>query len=240
MIGREREKRKLSSAQEAGPGKPSLSELDYYAGVDLGQKRDPSVVAVVLKEDVHYSLVHLHVFPLHTEYVDVLGYLKRVAERFRTVRRWTIDETGVGVPFIELARKIGLNNVKGEVLTLPKKQEIMTNMKQVMEQERLSFRSNRELENEIGGVIAELTASGKTKFSHRSGTHGDRLWAVALALYGGRYDAPHYKSAIAFGHVVKPWWKYPPPRGLKGHGLTFYGDSGLPIPWPPGRSQVGY
>ncbi len=230
----------MSSAQEAGPGKPSLPELDHYAGVDLGQKRDPSAVAVVLKKDARYSLVHLHAFPLRTEYVDVLGYLKQVAERFRIVRRWTIDETGVGVPLTELARKIGLNNVKGEVLTLPKKQEIMTNMKQAMEQERLSFRRNRELENEIGGVIAELTASGKTRFSHRSGTHDDRLWAVALALYGGRYDVPRYKPAIAFGKVVKPWWKYPSPWGLKDPGATFYGASGRPIPWPPCRTQVGY
>src|SRR5215472_17074416 len=186
--------------------------MDYYAGVDLGQKRDPSVVAVVVKKDGHYSLSHLHVFQLGTEDTSVLGYLKQVAERFRTIRRWTIDQTGVGVPFPELARKIGLRNVVGVELSLPRKQDVMTNLKQVMEQRRLHFRKDRELVNEISGEIAQLTAMGKTKFSHRSGTHDDRLWALGLAVYGGRFEVEHYKPAIAFGKAIKPRWQLTPPN----------------------------
>ncbi len=63
---------------------------------------------------------------------------------------------------------------------------------------------------EILGERAELTAAGKTRFSHRSGTHDDRLWALALALYGGRYDLPHYKPVILTEKAVKMWWEYPP------------------------------
>src|SRR5215831_1959095 len=219
------------------PVQSNVPDLDYYAGLDLGQKRDHSVVAVVLKKDGHYSLTHMHVFLLGTEYTDVLSYLKQAAKRFRTIRRWTIDQTGVGEPFPELARKIGLKNVVGVELSMPRKQDVMTNLKQVMEQRRLHFRRDRELVNEIGGEIAELTAMGKTKFSHRSGTHDDRLWALGLAVYGGRFDVEHYKPAITFGNAVNPWRLLTPPSTLsrflrKGP----YNKSGLPYPWPPPRS----
>ena len=102
----------------------------------------------------------------------------------------------------------------------------MTNLKQVMEGKRLHIPQLRDLVSEIGGEIAELTATGKTKFYHRSGTHDDRLWALALAVYGARYEVEAYHPAIAFGKVVKPWW--------------YYHSSRLPCPWPPARSQTGY
>ena len=51
----------------------------------------------------------------------------------------------------------------------------------------------------MNGEIAEITATGKTKFYHRSGTHDDRLWAVALAVYGARYDIEPYHPVVAFG-----------------------------------------
>ncbi len=190
------------------------SSGDYYGGLDLGQKRDYSVVAVILKRNLHYYLVHMHRFPLRTEYLQVRGYLTRVQERFQRMRALYIDRTGVGEPFPELATKSGLKNVKGVELSLPKKQDLMTNLKQVMEARRLHLPDQRDLLNEIGGEIAELTATGKTKFTHRSGTHNDRLWALALAIYGARNEPFVYRPAIAFGHAVNPWGSLVPPSRL--------------------------
>ncbi len=216
----------MSSASWTGPGGMGRTGPDYYGGLDLGQKRDYSVVAVVLKKNGHFHLSHMHQFPLHTEYLQVFEYLKRVAERFRTVRAWYIDQTGVGEGFPEIARKYGLQNVHGVELSLPRKQDVMTNLKQVMEARRLHIPKLRDLVIEMGGEIAELTATGKTKFHHRSGTHDDRLWALALAVYGARHEVETYRPAIAFGKIVKPWW--------------YYHSSRLPYPWPPPRSQTGY
>jgi phage FluMu gp28-like protein len=167
-----------------------------------------------LKKNRHYFLVHMHRFPLHTEYLQVLGYLTRVQERFQKMRAWYIDRTGVGEPFPELATKSGLKNVQGVELSQPKKQNLMTNLKQIMEARRLHLPDYRDLLNEIGGEIAELTATGKTKFTHRSGAHNDRLWALALAVYGARNEIEVYRPAIAFGHVVNPWGSLVPPSRL--------------------------
>src|SRR5437763_16517794 len=182
---------------------------DYYVGVDLGQKRDDSVVAVILKKNGQITLVHLKRFALGTEYQAVIEYMKLVGERFRNVRAFYIDQTGVGEAFPENARRAGIKNVKGIELSLPRKSDVMTHMKQVMEQKRLHIPRDRELIVEMNAEIAELTQAGKTKFSHRSGTHDDRLGALALAVYASRSEIPRFIPFAAFGHITKHPWDRP-------------------------------
>ena len=197
--------------KSSGPGVPVL---DYYIGVDLGQKRDHSVVAVVRRKNGHSFLVHLKRFPLGTEYQQVLEYLKLAGERFLDVRAFYIDQTGVGEVFVENARKYGLRNVRGIELSLPQKQDVMTNLRQIMEQKRLHIPGDRELILEMNMEIAQLTQTGKTKFYHRSGTHDDRLWALALAVYGSRHETPRYHPFAALGRNHLAWLTPNLPRSL--------------------------
>ncbi len=182
---------------------------DYYVGVDLGQKRDHSVVAVILKKNGQIILVHVKRFALGTEYQSVVEYLKLVGERFQNVRAFYIDQTGVGEAFPENARRAGVKNVKGIELSLPRKSDVMTQMKQVMEQKRLHIPRDRELIIEMNAEIAKRTDAGKTKFYHRSGTHDDRLWALALAIYASRSEIPRFIPFAAFGHISKHPWDRP-------------------------------
>jgi len=188
---------------------PSVPVEDYYVGVDLGQKRDHSVVAVILKKNGQITLVHMKRFALGTEYQAVIEYLKLAGERFRNVRAFYIDQTGVGEAFPENARRAGLKNIKGIELSLPRKSDVMTQMKQVMEQKRLHIPRDRELIIEMNAEIAKLTEAGKTKFHHRSGTHDDRLWALALAVYASRHEIPPYHPFATFGHISKHPWDRP-------------------------------
>src|SRR5438067_7135852 len=204
----------MSSNTPDKASRASFTAEDYYVGVDLGQKRDHSVVAVIRKNNGQITLVHLKRFPLGTEYQAVIEYLKLVGERFRNVRAYYIDQTGVGEAVHENARRARVKNVKGIELSLPRKSDVMTHLKQVMEQKRLHIPRDRELIIEMNAEIAKLTEAGKTKFSHRSGTHDDRLWALALAVYGSRHEFPSYHPFVAFGHISKHPWerrqiKYP-------------------------------
>jgi phage FluMu gp28-like protein len=181
-------------------------------------------------------------FPLGTEYQAVIEYLKLVGERFRKVRMYYIDQTGVGESFPENARRAGVKNVKGIELSLPRKSDVMAHLKQVMEQKRLHIPRDRELIIEMNSEIAKLTDAGKTKFSHRSGTHDDRLWALALAVYGSRFEIPSYHPFVALGHISKHPWERPPIRyPIAGTNKTVeYRSTGQRIPWPPPRTSVGY
>jgi len=203
------ESEKMSGDIPKKTAEPSVSAEDYYVGVDLGQKRDHSVVAVILKKNGQITLVHMKRFALGTEYQSVVEYLKLVGERFQNVRAFYIDQTGVGEAFPENARRAGVKNVKGIELSLPRKSDVMTQMKQVMEQKRLHIPRDRELIIEMNAEIAKRTDAGKTKFYHRSGTHNDRLWALALAIYASRSEIPRFIPFAAFGHISKHPWDRP-------------------------------
>ncbi len=177
---------------------------DFYVGVDLGQKRDHTVVAIVEKKNRQLTLVHLKQFALKTEYDAIVEYLKQVGQKFTSVCGFWIDRTGVGEVFVENTIKHGLKNVQGIVLTLPEKQEVMTSLKQTMLEKRLHFPRDPDLENQMNDQIAEITTTGKTKFHHRTGMHDDKLWALGLAVYGARHDIEPYRPVGALGRRKDP------------------------------------
>jgi len=168
---------------------PRLRTGDYFGGLDLGKKQDPSALAIVRKEDDVLALVGLRVWPLETNYTSIAGFLSPLFERIKHIHQLLIDETGVGVPFVEEAKK-NFSQVEGITLTLPVKQEILGYLKMAMQEKRLSYAHEDELENELNIERFELTKAGQVQFSHPSGTHDDRLWAVALAVYATRTKPP--------------------------------------------------
>ncbi len=182
----------------------------FFIGTDLGQKVDHSAVAVVRKDGDMISLVHLKRFKLGTEYGVVIGHMKLLQRTLQTVHRIYIDRTGVGEFFVEQAAKEELKHVKGIMLSLPEKENIMYLLKRTMEKGQVKIPYDSELINEINVERYEQTQTGQTKFSHPSGTHDDRLWALALAVYASGPTIPRYVPFAAFGHISKPRWDYRP------------------------------
>jgi len=180
----------------------------FFIGVDLGQKVDHSAIAVVRKDGDIVSLVHMKRFKLGTEYGVVLGYVKLLQRSLQIVRRVYIDQTGVGEFFVEQSRKEGVKDVKGVILSLPEKENVMVCMKRKMEKGELRIPYDSELINEINVERYEQTQTNQTKFSHPNGTHDDRLWALALAVYASSPDIPRYVPFAAFGHIIKPLWQF--------------------------------
>ncbi|TMI53971.1 hypothetical protein E6H13_01795 [Candidatus Bathyarchaeota archaeon] len=180
----------------------------FFIGTDLGQKVDHSTVGVVRKDADVVSLVHLKRFKLGTEYGVVLGHMKLLQRTLQTVHRIYIDRTGVGEFFVEQATKEDLKNVKGIMLSLPEKENIMGYLKGRMEKGLLRIPYDSELINEINVERYEQTQTGQTKFTHPNGTHDDRLWALALAVYASGPAITRYVPFAAFGHIIKPLWQF--------------------------------
>ena len=178
----------------------------YAVGVDLGKKHDFSAIAVVAKTGQDVELVHLKRFELGTSYGSVMGYLKLLCDRLGDLRRILIDQTGLGEVFVDEAVRAGLKNARGIMLTLPKKQEVMSYLKHMMQDGRLGIPFGREMMNEMNVERYEVTKTGQIQFSHPSGTHDDRLWALALAVYASRPEVPEYHPVAALGRVIKPWY----------------------------------
>jgi phage FluMu gp28-like protein len=165
----------------------SIPELtgDLFAGVDLAKKEDFSVVAVLRKDEDAFRLIHLNVFPQGTEYVGVINYLKALSERLKTIHRFLVDQTGVGEAVLEQAKDT-VPNIEGVILTAASKQEILGYLKLMMQERRVLFPYELDFLQELNVERFELTKSGQIHFSHPSGTHDDRFWAFALAVYATR------------------------------------------------------
>ena len=105
---------------------------DFYVGADFGKKRDYSVVAVSEVRGGHKYLRHLHRFPLETPYGAVIGYMKRLQDRWSTVRAVYADKTGVGDYIVEDMVRGGLLNVTGVNFTDTSKEAMATALKENM------------------------------------------------------------------------------------------------------------
>ena len=87
---------------------PRLPVGDYYAGLDLGKKQDPSALALIRKEGEVLRLVGLKVFPLETEYVAILGFLRLVAERIQYVHRFlSTKQASASLSSMRLSKTFG-------------------------------------------------------------------------------------------------------------------------------------
>ena len=171
----------------------------FFAGTDLGLKIDRSAVAVVEKQLPNINLVHITAFPQGTIFSTVTGYLSILNQRLQTLSRIYIDQTGLGGFFVPDAIKAGLKNALGVNLSMPEKQKIMDVLKRSMQDGLLHIPHDPELMNEMSNERVELSKTGQLQFSHPSGTHDDRLWAVALAVYAARNEIPEYHPVVALG-----------------------------------------
>jgi phage FluMu gp28-like protein len=163
---------------------------DFYAGLDLGKHRDPSVLAIVKEENNQLKLVHMHRFPLETPYASVIGYAKTINDRWQKIHQILVDSSGVGDYITEDMTNTGLTNTEGAKFTQETKQQMAQHLKQAMTEKRLKIPYDSELIAELNTERYELTKDGKTRFNHPEGTHDDRFWALALAAYATRTEPP--------------------------------------------------
>ncbi len=75
----------------------------------------------------------------------------------------------------------------------------MDYLKRLMQDGHLHFQHDAELMNEMSVERYELSKTGQLQFSHPSGTHDDRLWALALAVYASRQEVPEYHPVVVIG-----------------------------------------
>jgi hypothetical protein len=208
---------RILSIFQTAPSSLEPEPISFYcAGVDPGQKHDHFVIAVIQRRGQDVFLVYLKVFPLMTEYAEVKGYLKLLNERLK-IRRIMVDRNGQGEVFLEDMIKMGLTNSQGVMLSLQSKQEVLGYLRMLMHEGRVHIPFDRELINELNVETYELTETGQVKFSHPSGTHDDRLWVLALAVYVSRHDPPPpYQVNIVTGSSWRPKYglqgPYPQPR----------------------------
>jgi phage FluMu gp28-like protein len=158
----------------------------FYAGLDLGKHQDPSVLAIFRVENQQLRLVHLRRFPLETPYASVIGYVKTISDRWQSIIKILVDQSGVGDYITEDMTNTGIDNIEGVTFTQERKQEMAQHLKQTITEKRLFIPYDSELIAELNLEQYELSKDGKIRLSHPLGTHDDRFWALGLAAYASR------------------------------------------------------
>jgi phage FluMu gp28-like protein len=168
---------------------PPLGE--FHVGVDFGKERDFSIVVIVEKSGFVLKVVHVHRFPLHSEYASVIGYVKSLQDSWKSIRSVYADITGVGNYIVEDMFRSGIPNVNGITFTVQSKEEMANILREKMRagEFKIPYIPARKLGDidltaELNVETYELMKTGHLGFSHPDGTHDDVFWSTALAVLG--------------------------------------------------------
>jgi phage FluMu gp28-like protein len=176
---------------------------EFYIGVDFGKEQDYSVVIVLEKSGSTVHVLHVHRFPLKTEYASVIGYIKSLQDRWKTVRAVYADITGVGAYIVEDMHRSGIFNVRGVTFTIQSKEEMATILREKMRagEVKIPYIPTKKLEDidltaELNIEKCELMKTGHLRFSHPEGSHDDVFWSTALAVYASAQEPLPGRGAI--------------------------------------------
>jgi hypothetical protein len=176
---------------------------DFFAGLDLAQTRDYSVLSVVERQDDHLYLRHLKIFSQPTVYATVLGYIKALQDRWNGFERLRVDFTREGPSFIADMEAAGIRNAEGVNFSVPRKSEMAGLLKQRMLNKQFFYpllnfeRPYRgDICTELNVERYDLRRDGNVGFSHPWGTHDDVFWSIALAVYATADMGPEPFLAI--------------------------------------------
>lgn len=190
----------------------------FFIGLDLGQARDPSAIAVVERaelvgewdavawahrREIELRLRQLERLPLGMKYPEIERRVRELVDAM--VRRGDcellVDATGVGRPVVDHLQEAGGGGYGGQMERLEggfdyvPKRDLMAGLQVVLEHGELkiarALRQAAALRKEMADMRVKVTPAGNEQFgAWRSGEHDDLVFAVALACWGVKKRYP--------------------------------------------------
>jgi hypothetical protein len=181
----------------------------YYLGLDLGQKRDHTAVAVVERIDRRRAFQGSAFEMLVVRYVERMPLgtpYPRIVERVREIVRCeelygdcalAVDATGVGAPVVDMLRAARLGcDIAAVVITggergaghgsVPKR-DLMAELQVLLETGKLKIGKLKEtgrLVKELVDVRMSMSGAGRVRMGAEGyGEHDDLVIALALACW---------------------------------------------------------
>jgi len=153
-----------------------------FAGVDIGRKKDLTVLWIVEKlGDVFY-----------TRHIEALQNMSKGDQEkviwpwFERCARVAIDATGLGIGWVDDAKaRFGEYRIEGVTFTARSKEALAYPVRGAMEDRRLRIPYSGAIRADLRSVTKQVTAAGNIRFTaeRTPDGHADRFWALALALH---------------------------------------------------------
>ncbi len=166
----------------------TIEGRELYAGVDVGRKRDLTVLWVLERlGDVFY-----------TRHVETMQNMTKGEQEailwpwFRRCTRVCIDSTGLGIGWADDAiAEFGTYCVEGVTFTPRVKEELAYPVRGAMEDRKLRIPHDPKIRSDLRSLTKQTTAAGNVRFTaeRTPDGHADRFWGLALALHAGATPA---------------------------------------------------
>jgi hypothetical protein len=173
----------------------------FYIGVDLGQSRDPTAIAVVQQVGNQFRCGHLERVPLGTPYPLIVARVAALMQHPTVAGnvRLAIDATGVGRPVCDMFERAGIRFV-GVVITAGHEETnpggnyrhvpkitLISHVQALLHAGHLKIRQDLpeadNLVRELQDFRVNYSASGFMSFNAREGKHDDLVLALAVAVW---------------------------------------------------------
>jgi len=159
---------------------------DVVVGIDVGRKKDLTVIwPFEVREGVLVSLGLREICGMtFREQFEAMSNVLRMP----CVRRCAIDASGLGMETGQnLAEDFGSNAVEPCTLTAPFKEKIAGLMRNKFTDKLMRIPVSEKVRNDLHSVRKIVTAAGNIRLDapRSEGSHADRFWAAALAVYAG-------------------------------------------------------
>lgn len=174
----------LITANEYLPGThwQAIEDGTLFCGVDIGRKKDLTVLWVVEKlGDV-----------LYTRHVETMERMRKSQQEailwpwFERCHRICIDATGLGIGWADDAQdRFGEHRVEAVTFTGPVKETLAYPVRSLMEDRAVRIPSDPLIRADLRLVQKTTTSAGNVRFVAPSTDdgHADRFWALALAIH---------------------------------------------------------
>jgi hypothetical protein len=193
---------------------------EFFVGVDLGQAKDYTAIAVVEGGHVYQvrHLVRERGVP-YPAIVDQIHSLMHSRELVEARTALVVDQTGVGAPVVDLLRQKWLNPIAITITggdrpsaedkthwRVPKR-DLISNLVVLSQTQRLKIAAGLEEAPTLADELQNLRVKIDLRTAHdsyttwREGQHDDLVLAVALALWWGE-NRPLPRPVFAVVSVV--------------------------------------
>lgn len=202
----------IVSCEDADAGKPGLYGGGIcYAGMDIGRRRDLSVIWVSEKiGDVLWTREVVRM--LRKTFAEQDAELSRIMADY-DVRRLCMDQTGMGEKPVEDAKRAyGDYRVEGVLFSGPAKQELANVGKQQFQDRLVRIPVEQDIRNSHHAVKKIVTVAGNPRFdADRNETgHADEFWAHMLCIHAawrpGRAPKIFTLNDITEGDGIEGAW----------------------------------
>lgn len=170
-----------------------------YLGMDIGRKKDLSVIWLA-KEEAGFILT-LGVWVLEKAPFHMQKSLLYSLLDLPQVRRACIDETGMGIQLAEEARLAYGSKVEPVWFTPRVKEEMAYQLYRKFEDRHIAIPPHDDIRQDLHSIQKITTAAGNIRFDQSNDTsvmgHADRFWALALMVHAATNGGPAFIPVTA-------------------------------------------